>query len=244
MKAMETYFEIVRGQLDAIFTQQRDALGRGADWVAETLLAERFVYVFGSGHSHTLAEEAFYRAGGLVRASAILDENLMVHRSATESTAWERKEGYAAQVLARYPLGRGDLLIVVSNSGRNPAPIEMATEATGRGARVLAITSREGSAELRSRHSSGKKLQDVAGLVLDNRAVPGDACVALPGLEQRVGPTSTITSAAILNGIFVEAAARVLERGGVPEVWASANTAAEGLNVGFLERYRGRIRHL
>ncbi len=158
MSALENYFQIVQNQLVEIHRTQRANLEQAADWVASALMQQKFIFTFGSGHSHTLAEEMFYRAGGLARSIPILDENLMVHKSASASTDWERKEGYAAEVLKRYSLGSGDVLFVVSNSGRNAVPIEMAMEANKRGAKVIAISSTKHSSGFASRHSSGKKL--------------------------------------------------------------------------------------
>jgi uncharacterized phosphosugar-binding protein len=114
MSALDDYFQIVQKQLSEIFSTQREKLAQAGDWVASTLIQEKFIYTFGSGHSHTLAEEMFYRAGGLARSVPILDENLMVHKSASASTDWERTEGFAAEVLQRYSLGSGDVLFVVS----------------------------------------------------------------------------------------------------------------------------------
>lgn len=244
MNALQKYFQAVEQQLAAIQNEEKQRLETAADWVAAALLADRFIYVFGSGHSHTLGEEAFYRAGGLVRAVAILDENLMVHKSATGSTEWERKEGYAAQVLSRYPLTTGDVLFIVSNSGRNAVPIEMAMEAKKRGARVIAISSRQYSLAFPSRHSSGKRLMDVADLAIDNHSTAGDAIVEVQGLQQKVAPTSTIVSAFIWNSVVAAAVERVVAAGGEPEVYASANSDTGDLNKAFLQKYRGRIPHL
>jgi len=242
--AMDLYFDAVLGRLGELRVAQRAALEQVAEWVAQALLNDRFVYVFGSGHSHMLAEELFYRAGGLVRVVPILDEKLMMHQSASGSSQWERREGYAETVLARYALGAGDVLVVVSNSGRNPVPIEMALGGRRRGARVVAVVSARYCAAFPSRHSSGQKLPDVADLVLDNGGEPGDACVELPGLPQKVGPTSTITSTCLLNAVVVAAAARVVAAGSRPEVWTSANRGAGDDNAPLLARYSGRIPHL
>lgn len=240
---MDDYFKAAQDQLATITRTQREKLDQAANWVCETLMQDKFIYAFGSGHSHALSEEVFYRAGGLARVIPILDENLMVHISASASTDWERKEGYAKQVLARYPMTTGDLLFIISNSGRNPVPVEMATEAKARGARVIAISSVQYVAKVTSRHSSRKKLTDIADLVIDNCGPSGDAAVSIEGLPQRIGPTSTISSAFILHAIFVEAAARVVAAGGKPEVWGSANTDSTN-NDAIMSRYKGKIPHL
>jgi uncharacterized phosphosugar-binding protein len=240
---MDDYFKASQDQLARIVATQRAKMGTAAEWVRTTLMEDHFIYAFGSGHSHTLSEEVFYRAGGLARVIPILDENLMVHVSASASTDWERKEGYAKQVLSRYPMSHGDLLFIISNSGRNPVPIEMAMESKTRGARVIAISSSEYAAKVTSRHSSGQKLTDIADLVVDNCGPAGDAVVSIEGLPQRIGPTSTISSAFILHAIFVEAAARVVAAGGKPEVWGSANTDSTN-NDAIMSRYKGKTPHL
>jgi uncharacterized phosphosugar-binding protein len=240
---MDEYFTRAQEQLATITRTQRAALDQAAQWVCETLMADHFIYAFGSGHSHTLAEELFYRAGGLARVVPILDENLMVHKSASQSTDWERKPGYAKEVLSRYAMAEGDLLFIVSNSGRNPVPIEMALEAKARGALVVAVSSLQYVSNVTSRHSSGKKLTDIADLTIDNCGSTGDAAVAIDGLPQRIGPTSTVSSAFILHAVFVEAAARVVAAGGKPEVWGSANTDSTN-NQEIMSRYKGVIPHL
>ncbi|HPY29183.1 MAG TPA: SIS domain-containing protein [Verrucomicrobiota bacterium] len=242
--ALDSYFETSLRLLKEIHTTQRPALEQAADWVCQALDAGRFIYAFGSGHSHTLAEEVFYRAGGLARTVPILDPKLMVHESAVASTDWERREGYAETVLARYPMTAGDVLFVVSNSGRNAVPIEMALGGRQRGAKVVAIVSARHCASAAPRHSSGRKLTEVVDLVIDNGGKPGDACVTIPGLPQKVAPTSTVTSAAILNAVLAEAAARASAAGNTPEVWISANTGAGDANAALLAKYRGRIPHL
>src|SRR5262249_27792384 len=103
LRSMDDYFKAAQEQPANISRTPRGKMEQAAEWVRETLMADHFLYAFGSGHSHTLAEEVFYRAGGLARVVPILDENLMVHKSASASTDWERKEGYAKEVLSRYP---------------------------------------------------------------------------------------------------------------------------------------------
>jgi uncharacterized phosphosugar-binding protein len=239
----DQYFQIVREQLAAIQTSERQKIETAAQWVADALANDRFIYAFGSGHSHTLAEELFYRAGGLARIVPILDERLMVHKSATGSSEWERKEGLAAEILSHYELGAGDVFFIVSNSGRNAVPIEIAMEGVRRGAKVVAISSAQYAGVFASRHSSGKKLSDIASLVVDNHGVAGDAVVLIDGVSSRVGPVSTISSAFILNGIMVEATAKAAAAGVKPEVWGSANSDSTN-NDAVLKKYKGRVPHL
>src|SRR5204863_716460 len=126
MKAHENNYAAIQEQLRKVYTTQRGAINQSAEWLGEALANDHWLYAFGTGHSHMLAEEIFYRAGGLARAAPILDDRLMLHQQAIEATLLERREGYSADLLKFYPVERGDILIVASNSGRNPVPIELA----------------------------------------------------------------------------------------------------------------------
>ena len=211
---------------------------------AEALAADRWLYAFGTGHSHALAEEVFYRAGGLARAVPILDAKLMLHDNAIEATYLEREEGYAARLLDLYPVAAGDVLIVASNSGRNAVPIEMVLTGRARGMKTIAIVNLAHSNAWPSRHSSGKKLADVADLVIDNCGVIGDARLELPGLPGLVASTSTNTGALIVNLIIAQAVENAIARGVTPEIYISSNTSGDAHNDVLLQKYKSRIRHL
>lgn len=230
MSAFDAYLTAVRSQLDACAQTQRTQIERVAGWVADALEAGRFLFVFGTGHSHLLAEEVFYRAGGLARVIPILDESLMLHRNASGSTALERQTGRAESLLARYSVGRGDVVVIASNSGRNAVPIEVAQAARARGARTVALTSSAQSSAWPSRHPSGLKLADIAEVVLDNGVVDGDAVVTIPGLAQRVGPTSSLAGIFLLNLMVVTAVETAIGRGLEPEVWVSSNAGGDEHN--------------
>jgi len=191
-----------------------------------------------------LAEEIFYRAGGLARAVPILDELLMLHKEAIAATGLERREGYAAGLLTLYPVAKGDLLVVASNSGRNAVPIELAALGRERGLKVIIITNLAHTRSWPSRHSSGRKLAEVGDLVIDNCGVHGDACIELPGLPAAVGPTSSITGAFIVNAIIVQGIENALARGVAPEIYISSNSNGDDHNDKLLRKYKSRIRHL
>ncbi|MBN9691057.1 MAG: SIS domain-containing protein [Verrucomicrobia bacterium] len=244
MSAFDEYLGAVRQQLEQTAERQRLAIETAAGWLSDALVAGRFLYVFGTGHSHLLAEEVFYRAGGLARVIPILDEPLMLHQAASESTQVERRLGYAADLLKRYPVGPGDVLLVASNSGRNAVPIELTLEARARGARTIALTSLTQSAAWPSRHPSGKKLADVAELVLDNGVRDGDAVVAIPGLDQRVGPTSSVMGLLLINLVVVSAVENATARGYPPEVFVSSNAGGDDHNERLIARFRPVNPHL
>lgn len=244
MNALDHYLAVVLDQIRTATQTQRPALESAAGIISDALVADRFLYAFGTGHSHMLAEEPFYRAGGLARACAILDPPLMLHEGAAASSQREQQTGYAAQLLDRYPLTTGDVLVIASNSGRNAVPIEMVLAARDRGVKTIAITSLNHSRAFASRHPSGKHLFELADVVLDNAGVVGDAALDLPGLPRKVGPTSTIVGALLLNLVITRAIELALARGHVPEIYASSNADVPGWNESLIASYRNRIRHL
>lgn len=231
--------------IDAILDGQAEALDEAVEAVANALRADRLVYVAGSGHSHLLAEEAFYRAGGIAAAQAILDPELMLHLGAERSTLLERESGRAERVLAGYPVGTGDVVIIASNSGRNAYPIEMALAAKARGAVTIALTSLRHAQATSSRHASGKRLFELTDLVLDNGGVYGDAGLPVGSGAVRMGPTSTLVGVFLINSILAEAVDLLDGEGRQVDVYQSANMqGAEALAQTLIERWRPRIRGL
>jgi uncharacterized phosphosugar-binding protein len=241
---IDRYFAESDRQLRAVYETQRKQLDTAARWLGEALAADHWLYAFGTGHSHMLAEEIFYRAGNLGRANPILDDRLMLHKDAIDATYLEREQGLAAKILADYPVEAGDVLIVASNSGRNAVPIELALLGRERRMKVIAITNLAQSLAWPSRHPGGKRLCDAAQLTIDNCGVNGDAAVELPGLPGKVGPTSTITGAFIVNAIITGGLEHALKLGHTPEVFVSSNTNGDDHNDRILQKYKGRVRHL
>ena len=229
--------------LDRILADCGEALDRARDAVVAALRADRLVYVGGSGHSHLIAEEVFYRAGGIAAAQAILDPDLMLHNGAVRSTQLEREEGRAEQVIARYPVGQGDVVFVASNSGRNAYPIELALAASARGATTVAITSLSHARATTSRHRSGKLLYEVADIVIDNAGPYGDASLPIEGRTVRMGPTSTIAGVFIVNTVMAEAVAALAAIGIAVDVYESANMQVAGVEA-MVSRWKPRIRGL
>jgi uncharacterized phosphosugar-binding protein len=196
-----------------------------ASLLADAMAAGATVHVFGSGHSHLLAEELYYRAGGFVRIRPILFEGLMLHASAPLSTALERLPGLATALLDDHGVADGDVLLIASNSGSNAVVTEMARQASERGVRTIAITSLEHATSDEARQSGGSKLHELADVVIDNGGAVGDASIAVDGLAVRVAPTSTVVGAAIANALVAEVAERLARRGIEPEVFTSSNVA-------------------
>jgi uncharacterized phosphosugar-binding protein len=202
------------------------------------------VHVFGSGHSHMMAEEVFHRAGGLFAFNAMLDVNLTSFGTLKASMV-ERTEGYAKVILASFDVRPGEVVVVVSNSGINPVPIELMLEAQAIGATTIAVTSEANYRTAASRHSSGKRLAEIAELTIDSRVPVGDAILALDGLDVQVAAASTALGAALMNAIVAQTAEEMLAAGHRPPVIVSMNVpGGDASNAELTERYRSRLQLL
>ncbi len=231
--------------IESLQEEQLGSIREAGRLVAEVLRADRLVHVFGTGHSHMLAEEGLYRAGGLAPVNAILESGLMLHEGAAVSTRLEKLPGYSPIVADKYGFEEGDLLVVVSNSGVNAAPVEIALLAREAGLKVLAISSVAYSKSVEPKPGVPARLYEIADLTLDNLGEPGDAIVEVDGTGLKVGPTSTVIGAALLNAVFVEATCAIASEGMEPPVYRSSNmTGAPEHNRRLVERFGGRIRHL
>jgi uncharacterized phosphosugar-binding protein len=240
------YFEEIIALLHEVRESQAEPMERAAQVIADAIEADHLLYVFGATHAGILAQELFYRAGGLVPANPILPPGLVTDiRPATLTSRLERLPGFGAEILAESPIEAGDVLIVHSVSGRNAAVVEFALGAQERGAFVIALTSVTYSGSVEPRDPNLPRLFEMADLVLDNRAPIGDALIELPGLPQRVGPSSTVTGAAILNAIVVRVAELLMARTGDPPVFMSANLdGGDAFNQRWLDHYKGRLTYL
>jgi uncharacterized phosphosugar-binding protein len=240
------YLEAVIQLLEHARQTQGEAMEKAAQVIAAALQDGHMLYVFGASHAGILAQELFYRAGGLVPVNPILPPGLTTDvRPVTLTSQLERLPGLGTQVLGATPLEAGDVLIVHSVSGRNAAAIEMAQGARERGVYVIALTSLAYSRSVQPRQTGSPRLFETADLVLDNCAPLGDALVELPGLTQRVGPCSTVTGAAMLNAIVVRVTELLLESSGDPPIFMSANLdGGDEHNRRWLEKYHGRLTYL
>jgi len=244
LQGARAYMDAVRERLDAVASQQLAAIDRAAAAFVETIEAGGLIYLFGTGHSHMLAEEGHYRAGGLAPVCPVLHSSLMLHEGAVVSTRLERTNGLGSAVLSRYRPTPMDVLVVFSNSGVNTVPVETALAARDIGMKVIAVIAQEYAAQVPA-GPSGKKLADIADIVLDNHGVAGDALVQLENTELRVGPLSTIAGAFILNAVLTEAVWRINAKGVMPPIYISANMpGASEHNVALIEQYRTRNPHL
>jgi uncharacterized phosphosugar-binding protein len=215
------YSSRVSELLNVALAAEATVLQRAAELIGATFNAGGLLYIFGSGHSHIFAEEAFYRAGGAARVCPVLQSAHMLHEGAVRSSELERESGHGEPLLATYQLdGSRDCMLVASNSGANALPIEVATAAKERGLPVIAITSLDYAKAI---DRPGPRLYEIADLVVDNHCPPGDALVELgPGLPG-TGPGSSVVGLALLNAMIVGALEHQVASGRRPDVFVSAN---------------------
>ena len=243
MSASSEYLQACQEALGKLASTQSAEIARAAQLIADKVVAGGIVFTFGTGHSHELAEEVSYRAGGMVPVNPILEPSLTGSTEVSKSEFLERLEGFAPHILDYHRVGTGDVLVIISNSGRNGAPVEMALEARRRGIPVIAVTSLSYSGQVTSRHSSGKKLHEIADIVLDNCAPYGDAVVRLPDLPQPAGPLSTVTGAALMHAVMVGAAERLVgNMDPVPVFWSGNLDGVTEKNWAMMGPYRSRVR--
>lgn len=247
---MDVYYREVVGILDEIRATERGPILKAARMIADQVKKDRIVYIFGpGGHSNLAAMEVFFRAGGLMHMSAMLNQDTLLTTGALKSMQVERTPGYGRIVVEDYGLEKDDLLIVANAYGINAATIDAAMAAHDLGAKVIGVSSREHAQACPTshpaRHPSKKNLHDIVDLAVDCKVKMGDATIELPGFEQKVGALSTYANAYVLNSIVVEAINMLVNEGVNPPVWRSGNCpGGDEWNNQFLHRFRGKIRCL
>lgn len=239
MDGKRDYLDMVIESLKNV-NKQKEKFEEAISIIESSLKSKGLIYIFGTGHSHMLAEEIFYRAGGLASVYPILVDELMLHRKASISSEIERIEGYISEILDGYDLSSSDVFIVISNSGINAVPVEAALYAKSKNCKVIAITSLSHSKDSKPRNSKNLHLYEVANVVLDNGAPKGDAVMDVGG--KRMGPISTITGAFILNSLIIETAEKLEKEGVNLPIFLSANVEnGDEINAKILREYKKRI---
>ena len=218
---------------------QQESVAACIDLFADALASGKMIHTFGTGHSHLLAEEIFYRAGGLAAIYPILDERLMLHKEVVKGSQNERLPGLAQELVNQHPIASGDVVIVISNSGGNQVTIDLVKLAQGLGAKVIAVTSVNHATSKSARSNAAEKIHHLADVVLDNSGVVGDALVRVAGSPMSAGPTSTVIGGALLQSVVVGTVAECLKRGIQPEIFLSSNLAGgDENNAAIFDKYR------
>lgn len=235
MPSYQDYQKKVFTILQKVVDTQEDPIRAAADIIAKHIASDGILYILGSGHSLITALEASGRAGGLAPVDVIFDKTF---------GKIERLPGYAEYLLKDYEIDNG-VVVIVSNSGRNALPIEVALEAHKRGAKVIALTSLAHSKSVAARHPSGKRLFEIADIVVDNCCEPGDAVVEIEGAPGKVGAASSVACTFIINSILVQTTENLVNMGIAPPIFISANLDGSDEHNDRLRRtYKGRIRGL
>ncbi|MDO7976174.1 SIS domain-containing protein [Oceanotoga teriensis] len=240
------YMNHIREIIDKVENTQKDTIKEVSKLFSKTIMNGNTLYVFGASHAGIIAEELFYRTGGLALINPIFNSSIMLNtRPVTLTSKMERLEGYGTEILRSSNIKVGDTILIHSVSGRNPTAIEMAIEAKKIGANVIALTNIEYSSKVNSRHSCGKNLYELADIVIDNCGDFEDSSMKVEGLEQKVGPTSTVIGALIVNSIVLETVNDLIKNDVEPPVLHSANVdGGDEFNKRIFEKYGNKIHYL
>lgn len=247
---MGAYMERIVELFNEIRSEPPERLHQVAKLLAAHIAKDKLVHLYGpGGHSNMNATEIFFRAGGLMHISAILDEGTLISNGALRSMAIERTPGYGRIVIQDNKLGPDDILIIANAYGINTACIDAALEARERGVTTIAVTS-VGHAKATpkdhyARHPSGLNLYEACDYYLDSKVKQGDAALKIDGIEPLMGSTSTFANAFLLHSLSMTTAAYLAEMGIEVPVWRSGNApGGDEWNNQFIHRFKGRVRWL
>lgn len=233
MTGQARWISAARGLLDHIEGTQMGNIEAAAQLSADAIGSGGLVHLFGSGHSRIPVEEMFPRYGSfpgfhpMVELSMTFHTEIVGTNGQPQAMFIERVEGLAEVILSGFDFGAHDAMMVFSASGRAAVPVEMAIGASERGLPVVAVTSLAESSASPATHSSGKRLFEVADVVIDIGTPAGDALVALDGLKHPVGPGSTLANAAVVNEIKVHTAELLVAAGNMPPVLTAASLVGQ-----------------
>ncbi len=240
------YRDVIYNIIEKILREETANMKKASEEIARGIMYDKSIYVLGTGHSMLVAAEMFYRAGGFAKIYPMLDIALSPFSGAAKSSMVERLSGYADALIEYYSPSEGDVLIVISNSGKNAVPVEASVLARERGVSVIAITSVEYSKKLEPENRYGKRLYEVADIVIDNKVPEGDASLEIKELNgKRIAPVSTIVNSFIAHSLEILAVEELVKRGYNPEIWISVNIPnSKNLNRILLEKYKKSVKHL
>ncbi|MFF4834788.1 SIS domain-containing protein [Streptomyces sp. NPDC001315] len=238
------FFDAAITLLQRVRDEEAAAIEAAGTLLADTVAAGGRLFAFGAGHSSLAAQDVVYRAGGLalmnlLAVPGVVGVDVM---PATLGSALERVDGLASAVLDSSPVRAGDALVIISLSGRNALPVEMAMNARALGVKVIGVTSVAYAAETKSRHASGTFLKDHCDLVLDSKIAVGDAELSLDTIPAPFAPASTVVTTALLQAVMATTAGALADRGIEPPLLRSGNVdGGHDWNSRILDEYRDRI---
>ncbi|WP_328502647.1 SIS domain-containing protein [Streptomyces sp. NBC_00457] len=238
------FFDAAIGLLQRVRDEEGGTITAAGSLLADTVVADGRLFAFGAGHSSLAAQDVVYRAGGLALMNLLAVPGVVGVDvvPATLGSALERVDGLASAVLDTSPVREGDALVIISLSGRNALPVEMAMKARALGVKVIGVTSVAYASETKSRHSSGTYLKDHCDIVLDSKIAVGDAELTLDTVPAPFAPASTVVTSALLQAVMAEAAAALAARGVEPPLLRSGNVdGGHDWNRRVMEEYGDRI---
>ncbi|MET7450639.1 SIS domain-containing protein [Streptomyces sp. NPDC005574] len=238
------FFDAAIGLLQRVRDEEADSIDAAGVLLADTVAAGGRLFAFGAGHSSLAAQDVVYRAGGLALMNLLVVPGVVGVdvMPATLGSALERVDGLASAVLDSSPLRAGDALVIISLSGRNALPVEMAVNARALGVKVIGVTSVAYATETRSRHVSGTYLKDHCDIVLDSKIAVGDAELTVDTVPAPFAPASTVVTSALLQAVMATAAGSLADRGIDPPLLRSGNVdGGHEWNGRVMEEYGDRI---
>ncbi len=238
MNGIQTYFDAIRNVQEEVISSQQELLLTISQSMAETIAQNKRIFLFGTGHSHMIAEEGLYRAGGLACVVPILSSAFMLHENAAFSSHLERTPGLARLTIDRYRPQSGEVIFIFSNSGVNQLPIEMAFTAHELGLKVVGVCS-HAYAKMAPLSRLGKRLFEVSDYSIDNHGVPGDAILPVEGTAWKTAPSSTIINVLIWNCLLAETVDILSrEKADLPLIVSLNMPGAAEHNQSVLEKWR------
>lgn len=237
------YLEKTSAILKKIEDSQLGKIEEAAEIISQAIIDGHMLFAFGCSHSALPVQDIFYRAGGLMLVNPIFGPGMLLEDYPTTFTSkMERLEGYGRLLLDRAPTKAGDVLILVSVSGRNPVPVDMAMAAKERGMKVIGLTSMEYTTSVSSRHSSGKKMYELVDVVIDNPVPLGDAILEVAEVPQKICPISGVTGCAILHALMAATVEKLVAKGFTPPIYLAANApGGDEYNKRLLAEYKDRM---
>ena len=233
---MSEYLTKIVENLNRIETEESEKLQQVSQMVADTIVNDGLIFVFGCGHSHLPGLDAFYRAGGLANVSPMLDTDLMLHNGAAKSSRMEKMSGISSEIFRRYVPSQKDMIFIFSASGKNQVPVEMADAARSAGVRSVGISSS-------AYFDRGGRLHEHVDVAIDCKVPYGDACIDVG--DAKMGGLSTSAACFILNTCLINGAKLALANGVKPPIYLSGNIeGGRDHNVVLENMYLGRVKHL
>lgn len=249
MNAWERYFETEKKVIERVQEVNKESIMKAAEILAKTTENGGLIYGFGTGHSHLVVDDAFWRAATPANYCALLEASATGNQEITKSYFVENTYGIGKLIVDYHRITPNDCMIIISNSGNNIAPVDAAIRAKEKGIPIIAITAVEYSDFLTTKHKDGVKLKDVADVVLDNCCLIGDAAVEIDNFPMKVGAVSTIPNVYLQNAILVQMVELLVQKGITPDVYYNGHMAFMDENCAshndkLVDKYFYRIRNL